>query len=282
MPYNVQAKEQDNYIKTMKQDLLILMMAYPSYITGVEKSNENVYIVMKSGKKIIYDDKRPKTFEQKLASPDLQDMLEQIYPLESIDKVVADKFDPGRMRVYELLHEVYGYGQVQIEKNLKSVAGGMRFNCQNNAADNLGIVIKNLNQLAKVNGKAASDIYPFNGTYNYRIIAGTGRLSPHAFGLAIDLNRDPRDYWQWASLEQGDKRIKGYTKEIPKIFEENNFVWGGKWRHFDVLHYEYRPEIIMKARYFGKQSQKGEKWWDPVPLSDENVKNYIDIIEKAL
>ncbi|WP_243156348.1 M15 family metallopeptidase [Clostridium sp. C8-1-8] len=282
MPYNVQAKEQDNYIKTMKQDLLILMMAYPTYITGVERSNDNVYIVMKSGKKIIYDDKRPKSFEQKLASPDLQDMLEQIYPLESIDGLVADKFDPGRMRVYELLHEVYGYGQAQIEKNLKSVAGGMRFNCQNNAADNLNIVIKNLNQLAKVNGKAASDIYPFNGTYNYRIIAGTGRLSPHAFGLAIDLNRDSRDYWQWASLEQGDKRIKGYTKEIPKIFEENNFVWGGKWRHFDVLHYEYRPEIIMKARYFGKQLQKGEQWWSPVPSSDENIKNYIDIIEKAL
>jgi hypothetical protein len=274
-------KEPD-YNITMKQDLLTLMMAYPSYITGVEKNNENVYIVMKSGKKIIYDDKKQKTFEQKLDNPDLQDMLEQIYPLESIDGIVADKFDPGRMRVYELLHDIYGHSKGEIEKNLKSVTGGMQFNGQNAAASNLNTVIKSLNELTKSNGKAASDIYPFNGTYNYRIIAGTGRLSPHAFGIAIDLNRDSRDYWQWASLEQGDKRIKGYTKEIPKIFEANNFVWGGKWRHFDILHYEYRPEIIIKAKYFGNKDEKFGNWWGRVPVDDEKIKSFIDVIEKNL
>ena len=62
-----------NYKTRMKQDILILMLAYPEYITDISCENDNVYIVMKSGKKFIYDDKKNKTPEEKLSNPDLQD-----------------------------------------------------------------------------------------------------------------------------------------------------------------------------------------------------------------
>ncbi len=93
-------------------------------------------------------------------------------------------------------------------------------------------------------------LFPCSGTFNYRLISGTNRLSPHAFGIAIDLASDKRDYWKWASKEAGEKRLASYSNELVEIFENNGFVWGGKWSHFDILHFEYRPEIILKARYF--------------------------------
>ena len=80
------------YNKTMKQDLLCLMIAYPEYITNIEDKNGYVYLVMKSGKKILYDDKVKKDAQEKIANSDLQDTLEQIYPLTSNKSIMGGKF----------------------------------------------------------------------------------------------------------------------------------------------------------------------------------------------
>jgi hypothetical protein len=32
------------------------------------------------------------------------------------------------------------------------------------------------------------------------------------------------------------------------VFERQGFIWGGKWWHFDTMHFEYRPEIIAHAK----------------------------------
>ncbi len=247
--FNARAK---NYEITMKQDLQCLMAAYPEYIKGVEKSDEgNVFLVMKSGIRILYDDKREKSAEEKIADPDLQDMMEQEYSLFTDQKLRGKNDDPGRARVYALLKEVYGASQQQVEGKLINVKAGGRFfqfNRENQAAKALQSAMQELAQLAETRPDVRACVFPCSGTYNYRYIADTNRLSPHAFGIAIDLARDKRDYWKWASREQGQKRLASYPKEIVEIFEKNNFIWGGKWGHFDILHFEYRPEIILKAR----------------------------------
>ncbi|AGK96135.1 M15 family metallopeptidase [Clostridium pasteurianum] len=278
--------EEPNYDLTMKQDLLILMMAYPEYVDNITRdSNNNVYLVVKSAKKILYDDKKTKSFEEKLNNPDLQDMLEQIYPLEPVTKLMDKNFDPGRSRVYGLTETVYGASRQQIEKNLTMVHtgyGSFQFNKNNKASEALNNSFKELRGMTNENKKIAAFLAHCSGTYNYRIIAGTGRLSPHAFGTAIDLASDRRDYWKWASREQGEKRLLSYSKEVVEVFEKNNFVWGGKWGHFDILHFEYRPEIILKARYFGKNQESDKLWYNGVPVEQENVKNFIEKIENAL
>lgn len=282
---NFTAKAEDNldYEANMKRDLLILMMAYPDYAVDVEKEdNGNVYLIMSCGKKILYDDKKEKNFEQKLANPDLQDTLEQIYPLGSVSDLMNKNFDPGRFRNYELLKAVYGSSRSEVEKSLVNVnvGGSFQFNKNNKAAESLRNAMKELTVMARQNKKVSASIYPSSGTYNYRTIAGTGRLSPHAFGNTIDLARDKRDYWQWASAEQGRQRLLSYPKETVEVFEKNNFVWGGKWNHFDILHFEYRPEILMKAKYFGKSSIS-KTWYEGVPEED-NVKGYIEKIEETV
>ena len=37
-----------------------------------------------------------------------------------------------------------------------------------------------------------------------------------------------------------------YPQEIVDIFEKHGFIWGGKWSHFDLMHFEYRPELLRK------------------------------------
>ncbi|OCA99321.1 glycoside hydrolase [Clostridium beijerinckii] len=284
IPIDSKASEDRDYKTEMKQDILILMLSYPQHIVDVEKkSDDEVYIIMKSGKKIIYDDKKEKNHEVKLTNPDLQDMLEQDYPLEKNTEIMDKNFDPGRARHYELLSEVYGNSKGAIEKNLASLKYGYtsyQFNKQNNANASLEAALKELMPLAKSRSDIGSILYPASGTFNYRVISGTGRLSPHSYGIAIDLKSDKRDYWKWSSEKAGKERLSDYPKELVEAFEKNNFVWGGKWGHFDILHFEYRPEIILKARYFANWNNNDE-WFQGVPLNEE-TNNYIEIINNKL
>lgn len=280
---NIEANE--SYNITMKRDILCLMMAYPEYITGVESSDGKVYIVIKSGRKILYDDKKEKSFSAKLQNPDLQDALEEIYPMGDIKELMAENCDPGRVRIYPILKEVYGGSKAQVQSNLKGIRIGnqhFEFNKNNKAAESLQKTMNELTALAKSNGKIWAVAFPVNGTFNYRVIAGTNQLSPHSFGTAIDLKSDKRDYWKWATRKDGQVRMLSYPREIVETFEKNNFIWGGKWGHFDTLHFEYRPEIIMKGKYFSNKPLDKEIWYKGAPEEDENVKGYIKLIDEKV
>ena len=278
----VKADERD-YEVTMKQDLLIMKLAYPEYVKTVEKDGDKVYLIMKSGKKILYDDKKNKTHDEKLENGDLQDVLEQIYPLQMNSEIMEKEFDPGRARSYQLLSEVYGDSKKNIEDNLVNLKYGYtyQFNSKNNANISLENALKELLPLAKTRNDVGSILYPASGTFNFRVISGTGRLSPHAYGIAIDLKSDKRDYWKWSSEKEGKVRLNQYPKELVMAFEKNNFVWGGKWGHFDILHFEYRPEIILKAKYFGQWSGNKDEWYKDVAIGAEE-KQYIETINEVL
>ncbi|MCT4563292.1 MAG: M15 family metallopeptidase [Maledivibacter sp.] len=282
----VKSVDDKSYVINMKRDILCLMMAYPEYIVGIEKDKEgNVYVGMKSGGKILYDDKRKKGTKEKLNNPDIQDMMEQIYPLTQSTHLMDESFDPGRIRVYPLLKEVYGNSSQKIQLNLDNVRIGQKnypFNSNNKAADSLKMVMKEISSLAKNKPQIYSFVYPASGTFNYRYIAGTNRLSAHSFGIAVDLKRDKKDYWKWASREAGEKRLRSYPKEIVRVFENNNFIWGGKWGHFDILHFEYRPELILKSRYFSKKAALGKPWYHGIGSIDAVTSSYIELIDRQI
>lgn len=271
------------YETTAKRDLLALMMAYPDHISGMERDGENVYVVMASGEKIVYDDLKIKNFGEKLSNADIQDMMALDYPLHSIDTLMDENCDPGRIRCYPFLHAVYGGSQRDIEGSLKSVdlgAGCYPFNENNGAANALAAVFSDLSGLLKSEPEVYGFVYPLSGTYNYRVIAGTGQLSPHAFAIAIDLKRDDCDYWQWANKEQGQGRLDEYPPSLVALFESHSFIWGGKWAHFDFLHFEYRPALIVKAQYTPNEDAAMRTWHDGFPNTSE-TRNYIEIIENA-
>ena len=286
-PTNLASSEEtiNIYRIKMKQDLLCLLLAYPEYITSIEECNGYVYLIMKSGKKLLYDDKIIKNSQEKLEKPDIQDTLEQIYPLSTVTSIMQENFDPGRSRHYGILSEVYGSSKQVVASNLVSVKAdhyNFQFNMHNNAAHSLEAVMNALIPLSKRDQNVRRCLFPSSGTFNYRSISGTDRLSPHAFGIAIDLASDKRDYWKWASKEDGEKRLASYPSELVQAFENNGFVWGGKWSHFDILHFEYRPEVILKARYFTNSTASRKSWYHGAPLQQAHVNNTIKKIDELI
>jgi hypothetical protein len=86
------------------------------------------------------------------------------------------------------------------------------------------------------------------GTFKWRYIAGTNRMSLHSFGMTMDINVKYSHYWQWICKSTDENTILTYRNAIPQgivdIFEKHGFIWGGKWYHFDTMHFEYRPELV--------------------------------------
>jgi hypothetical protein len=273
------------YSITLKRDVLVLMIAYPDDVIDVEMKDNLVYLVMKSGKSILYDDQRKKSLDEKTAAADIQDMLETIYPLHEIDSLMGTDMDPGRIRAYPFISAVYGNSKDAITKKLITVDFGeqrLPFNHEAGAAAALKTAAAQAAALVKNQSQIAAFLYPSSGTFNYRVIAGTNRLSPHAYGIAIDLNSNSGGYWRWANPADGEKQIKAYPKDLVRIFEKNGFIWGGKWNHFDIFHFEYRPEMIIKAKYFPGKADMSMPWYQGANLHDESVKKYVALIDRSI
>ena len=264
----------------MKRDLLALMLAYPNDITGVEKADDGlIHVLTASGEKIIFDDGQDKSFDDMLWNADIEDSMALPYPPDMITAVPEGNSDPGRIRCYALLHALYGSSQSEVEKSLRSVSPCGRFNQQGGAAAALEAAFGDIAGLTQARPNIGGFVYPMNGTYNYRVIAGTNTLSPHAFGIAIDLASGPGDYWRWASREQAQKRLASYPPELVQTMEAHGFIWGGKWAHFDYLHFEYRPEIIIKAK--ADAAKTGGTWHAGFP-DNETTKELIRLIDAEL
>jgi hypothetical protein len=237
-----------------------------------------VYIVMRSGKKILYDDKKVKNLTQKLDNPDLNDMLEQIYPISGEQTLQNTNFDPGRRRVYSFFEEIYGSSKAAVQSKLTGVKvanSSYSFNNNNGAANALRNVMKVLVPMAQKQKSISQYVFPVSGTFNYRAIAGTNQLSAHSYGIAIDLaaNKGGGGYWRWVSINDGKRKIIAYPTQVVKVFEQNNFIWGGKWWHFDIMHFEYRPELILKAKYFAPNIGSANPWYYRFPYKDITVIN---------
>ena len=88
-------------------------------------------------------------------------------------------------------------------------------------------------------------LYPPGGTYKCRPVADTGQTSMHGWGAAIDINPAYSDYWRWRQRAVGTPAYVNHVpQEIVTIFERHGFIWGGRWAHFDTMHFEYRPELL--------------------------------------
>lgn len=91
-------------------------------------------------------------------------------------------------------------------------------------------------------------------SFNWRVIADSGKLSNHSWGSAIDLlpanYKTKKIYWFWeAARNDYWMKIMPYRRWIPpkaviEAFESEGFIWGGKWTLWDNMHFEYRPELL--------------------------------------
>ncbi|HEV7319134.1 MAG TPA: M15 family metallopeptidase [Ensifer sp.] len=229
----------------LSEKLGLLAAAYPD---AIERIDGNAMVLSDGGPPIIIDDGRKKSHAEKLAAADIEDSLSQIYPLGACARPPAVDFDPGRIRSEALMKRLYGGSAAAVRRDLVAVDWfGERVRVtKNGTAAALKAVAAELSQHAEFQRY----VTPSAGTFNWRPIAGAATLSVHSFGAAIDLNTGFADYWRWAG-----KGARGYRNRYPlgivEIFEKHGFIWGGRWYHFDTMHFEYRPELIAIGRLAG-------------------------------
>jgi len=217
-----------------------LVYKYPS-IKNIK--DNSVYFM--DGSSLAYDDKKEKSFDEKLENADIEDMFTGKYPAFAPITPPSLNDDPGRFRNDAFLKKLYGESKKEIEKNLTEVVwlpshGGkkLKFNQNENASAQLQKVSDELDRLPEKYMKYLTNPA---GTYYYRKIAGTSRLSAHSYGIAIDLETHYSRYWRWDKTYTFHNE---FPKEIIDIFEKHGFVWGGRWYHYDTMHFEYRPELF--------------------------------------
>ena len=212
------------------------------------KENE---IIFSDGSTIIYDDGiKNKTQEQLLNSPDIQDQFFFIYQ-KGADYTIEKNYDPGRIRNEAFFKKIYGASSQEVRKNLitvnwcpKLVNQKILVTTVNGVADKIKLISEELDKLPQYK----KYIQNIGGTFNWRNIKGTNRLSMHSFGMTIDLNTQYSNYWQWDCRCTNENQDLAYKNQIPQeiiaIFEKHGFIWGGKWYHYDTMHFEYRPELL--------------------------------------
>ncbi len=228
-----------------------LINCYPDFLIEV---NDSV-IKWKNGEAMQLDDKLVKSYGSLLNYPDFEDQFCFTYQLDSLTEPPVKYYDPGRIRYEPFFKRMYGNSKEEVERNLvdviwlpSTINKKIRVTKINGVNIKLQQVSNELDKLPPIYKEYLKDI---GGTFNWRTIKDTDRLSSHSFGIAIDINVAKSDYWKW-SKEDTIKYRNRIPYRIVKIFEKHGFIWGGKWYHYDTMHFEYRPEIIAYAKSFRK------------------------------
>jgi hypothetical protein len=228
-----------------------LLAAYPDRLDHIDTNT----LYWRDGTTMPLDDgKGRKPFKAWLDDPDIEDTLAVPYPVGAAITPPAKDIDPGRARNGAFFDKLYGNcRRGEVEKNLQTIIWlpkkahqRLRVNRLNGVAAALQAVSQELDELP-----ANYDVYlyPSAGTYVCRVIAGTRRLSAHGYGIAIDIGLKRSDYWR----NSGQQKDGSYTyknqvpAEVVAVFEKHGFIWGGRWHHYDTMHFEYRPELTGTA-----------------------------------
>ncbi len=225
-----------------------LVSSYPEFLAG----HEGNALIWKDGTRMLFDDgKRGKEFETLLNAPSIRDMFYAPYLSGKVTAAPDINSDPGRVRYEPFFIKMYGdcrKGEtartlVDVVWLPKKWGKKIRMTRVNGVAEQLAKVSRELDQLPATYN---SYLIPPAGTVNCRLIEGTQRLSAHGSATAIDISTQHADYWRWARPDsKGHYPYRNHIPaEIVEIFEKHGFIWGGRWYHYDTMHFEYRPELL--------------------------------------
>jgi len=216
-----------------------LIAAYPDFRLKYQDNK----IVFPDGGCFVYDDKEDKSFTTMLDSSDIEDMFSVPYERGTASPGYLN--DGGRSRNEPLFKRMYGNSAAEVQRNLVKVnwfGQTIRFTKVNGAAGRLEAVASELGkhpELRKYLRNAS--------TFYWRKVRGANRQSAHSYGIAIDINTAYSNYWLWANPHCSETDTIKYENRIPnkivEVFERHGFIWGGRWYHYDTMHFEYRPEL---------------------------------------
>lgn len=184
-----------------------------------------------------------RTLDERLDASTAEDVFSPRYDAGRVVPVTDPDADPGRFRPTPLFRAVYGGTPAEVERGLVTVDFvGKKIRVHRRARPAFEAASAKLAALVAADATLASWFEGMGGTYNFRPIAGTDRLSAHSFGVAIDLATAKSHYWRNDGAKVVWKNL--VPQSIVDAFESSGFVWGGRWYHYDTMHFEWRPEIF--------------------------------------
>jgi D-alanyl-D-alanine carboxypeptidase len=222
-----------------------LVHAYPDHLAGHDETD----LIWRDGtRQKLSDGNSAKSFNEKLRHASILDQISLPYRKGPLAKPPAAQDDPGRFRNIAFFDKMYGDCEKgETRKYLTRVkwlphsgGGFVEVTEVNGVAAKLEAVSDEIERLPVDLRRFA---FPSAGAFNCRVMKDTGARSMHAYGAAIDLNVKFADYWLWSKAGYHNRM----PDEIVAIFERHGFIWGGKWGHFDTMHFEYRPELLELA-----------------------------------
>ncbi|MDZ7576060.1 MAG: M15 family metallopeptidase [Pseudotabrizicola sp.] len=229
-----------------------LRVAYPGLTVDAQG------VTLADGSLIALGEDRSRDPAARLANPTLREQFHDIYPLRFDLNARMDAWhDPGRARVEPLFAALYGGTEQAVRASLRKVAISGKASASFLISERHGAACQMRAALAGVQALTIDWAPAFRnvaGSFNWRQIAGTSRMSTHSYGIAFDLNADLGGYWRWSKRPEGNAGpyLNRIPQDVVQVFERHGFIWGGKWHHFDGMHFEYRPEVILYARLMGQ------------------------------
>ena len=221
-----------------------LLRAYPDALAGFDGSD----LIWRDGTRMPVDDGRPdKSPEDQLRRGSILDQMRVAYPVAA---TLPPEQDPGRVRNRAFFTKMYGdcrAGEVvpklaRVVWLPKTWGHAVSITSVNGVDRRLAEISRELDELPPADKKY---LYPVGGTYVCRTVADTGQTSMHGWGSAIDINPNRSEYWLWRRAGgHGPDYVNSIPQDIVTIFERHGFIWGGRWAHFDTMHFEYRPELL--------------------------------------
>lgn len=257
-------------------DLTHLQQAYP----GLFKiSADDKYIIWNNGVKMpVGSHQLNKSFQEKLENPSLADQISDIHYLVGEIDLAAhfqEKNDPGRIRNEDFFKEMYGHTEQEVRTHLTTIDWMPQTFKEQNGHPIYQVQVTTINEVDKKLDSISHELdelvekYPeyknyldigkTGGTFQWRNIANTNRISNHSFGMTMDINPNApySSYWQYdlpkdaINDSQGheNSQLTYHENKVPwpiiLVFEKYKFIWGGKWYHYDTMHFEYRPELFL-------------------------------------
>jgi hypothetical protein len=231
----------------------------------------------------VWDDGNQNSYDTRLDNPTLKDTLDMPYTMGAASIVTEVNKDPGRIRHDGLFKKTLGGSEAEVKGRLVPVDFvGQSVLIHQKAADALGRVSARINALLADPANATLREFvtgELGGTFNWRVVVNTNRMSAHSYGLAIDMVVDNHsDYWEWSKNKSTGDFPHTWKYPVPQAlvdaFEAEKFIWGGRWYHYDTMHFEYRPELfgscVSSAKGAGPPSGAAPSHSVSSDLTDEN------------
>ena len=255
-----------------------LLVAYPDRISGVDYDfDEKDWFMTIGDGRLYWASGRLLPRERAGEAGKWRAYVDYLYPVEIPDpasfspgtiaelnaEVLADNRSsaPGYdMAFYDLLYD--GRTRRRIESHITRIDYlGLRVSVHTAVVPALKRVETRLYELAVVNPDVRtflSSIGSIEG-YNWREIADSPSRSNHSWGFAVDIL--PRNwgkkniYWHWVSYWNDKWMLIPLERRwmppaaVIRAFENEGFIWGGKWLLWDNMHFEYRPELLTLQKW---------------------------------